>query len=399
MNIKFQFQLQSLIIITETTIHNSKTNMIFVFLSLVALSCAFIYLYVKDVYSYWERRGVKYLQPSFPFGNFKSNFLQKQSFAELHDTLYREAPTEPFIGVYGLFRPILLLRDPSLIQKVLIKDFQHFVNRGTFVSEENDPLMAGLFFINGAKWKEFRVKLSPTFTSGKLKAMFTTLTDCANPLKILLNKSAKDKKVVEFREISACYATNTIASVVFGVDVDCITNPNTSFRRYGRKALELNLKNKIRTLMMFLCPKVMNALKLRVFDEDVADFMVAMVKKTTETREKHNVVRKDFLQLLIQLRNTGSVQLDDDKWETVVANDENKKLTFEEMGAHAFLFYAAGFETSSSTIAFCMYEIAKNQKIQRHVQSEIDSVLRKHNGQLTYDSANEMKYLEACIAG
>lgn len=55
-----------------------------------------------------------------------------------------------------------------------------------------------------------------------------------------------------------------------------------------------------------------------------------------------------------------------------------------------------GFETSSSTTFFCLYELAKNPEIQKKVQEEIDQVLKKHDG-ITYDSLAEMKYLECCI--
>lgn len=59
----------------------------------------------------------------------------------------------------------------------------------------------------------------------------------------------------------------------------------------------------------------------------------------------------------------------------------------------------SGFETSSSTLSFCLYELAKNPNIQKKVQQEIDEVKQKYNGQLCYDAVNEMKYLEMCIDG
>lgn len=69
------------------------------------------------------------------------------------------------------------------------------------------------------------------------------------------------------------------------------------------------------------------------------------------------------------------------------------------MAAQTWVFYAAGFETSSSAMSFCLYELAKNQEIQEKVQMEIDEIINKHDGQITYMSVGEMKYLEACMDG
>lgn len=44
-----------------------------------------------------------------------------------------------------------------------------------------------------------------------------------------------------------------------------------------------------------------------------------------------------------------------------------------------------------------MYELAKNPEIQQRVHQEIDDVLERHGGKITYESISDMKYLEACI--
>lgn len=126
-----------------------------------------IYYFAKRSYSYWERKGFKTL-PDFSYlvGHFKSTFSQKASLGDWALELYN-GTKEPFIGIYGIFRPMLLVRDAELIRSILIKDFTNFTDRGIHCDEEYDPLSGNLFALPGQKWKNMRAKLTPTFTSGK----------------------------------------------------------------------------------------------------------------------------------------------------------------------------------------------------------------------------------------
>jgi cytochrome P450 family 6 len=69
------------------------------------------------------------------------------------------------------------------------------------------------------------------------------------------------------------------------------------------------------------------------------------------------------------------------------------------LAAQAFVFFAAGFETSSTTMAFCLYELSLNQGIQDRVREEMDVVLRKHGGKVTYEAVQEMEYLDKVVSG
>ncbi len=47
---------------------------------------------------------------------------------------------------------------------------------------------------------------------------------------------------------------------------------------------------------------------------------------------------------------------------------------------------------------FCMYELSKNQHIQKKVHEELDELLKSRDiNDLTYDAIASMKYLDWCI--
>jgi len=365
----------------------------FMLFSLVLAVC---YAFVKRTYSYWERNGFK-TSPnvSYLFGHLKSAVLQKESAGDCLKRLY-ESTNEPFIGMYSILRPVLLVRDPELVPSILIKDFAYFNDRGTHC-EKYDALSSHLFALPEQRWKNLRTKLTPAFTSGKLKAMFPMIYNSASTLQSSLENLTNEGKLLDVREMAACFTTNVISSVAFGIETDSITNPKNEFRECGRKIFESTIWNAIRMFLNFLAPQIMSVFRIKFADPHVENFLRSIVKQNIEHREKDHVVRKDFFQLLIQLRNTGTVQLDDE-WETVIKGDESQKsLSEDEIAAQTFVFFAAGFETSSTSLAFCMYELAKNQEIQERVHNEIDQVLNKHNGVISYESIMDMKYLNACL--
>lgn len=132
--------------------------------------------------------------------------------------------------------------------------------------------------------------------------------------------------------------------------------------------------------------------------KQVSDFFMNVVKDTVEYREKNNIDRKDFMQLLIQLKNKGRL-VDDENMNNANINEKDNRITIEEIAAQALIFFEAGFETSSTTMTFCLYELAKNKDIQKKLRKEITDVLKKYNGKITYDSLAEMPYLDQTING
>jgi cytochrome P450 family 6 len=71
----------------------------------------------------------------------------------------------------------------------------------------------------------------------------------------------------------------------------------------------------------------------------------------------------------------------------------------DSLAAQAFVFFLGGFETSATTMTFCLYELSLHQDIQERVREEIDAVLKKHDGKVTYEAIQEMQYLDKVVSG
>lgn len=68
------------------------------------------------------------------------------------------------------------------------------------------------------------------------------------------------------------------------------------------------------------------------------------------------------------------------------------------IAAQSAQFFAAGFETTGSTIAFALYELSLNKLVQNRLREEICRVIRKQEG-ISYLAIQEMHYLDMTIRG
>jgi cytochrome P450 family 6 len=274
----------------------------------------------------------------------------------------------------------------------LIKDFASFTDRPVPIDEINDPLSGHLYSLRGKKWHTLREKLSPAFSPRRVKAMFPIIRRCAKVLENYLTRNLNEGvNVFEFRELSARYNTNVISSVAFGIENDCINDPDNIFRKMCEKHFESNFTRRLKEVFLISgCLK--NYLKLKLFEPNVEKFMIAIFKQTVDYREANNFTRNDFMQLLIQLKNKGCISTSNQ------VNDESFYLNLNEITAQACLFFLAGYETTNQTLSFCLFEIVKNPDIQEKIYDEIDNAMFWSDDKvLSYEMVDQMRYLDCCV--
>nr|ABN80240.1 cytochrome P450 [Liposcelis bostrychophila] len=363
-----------------------------------------IYNFYQKKFKHWKKYNIPHSKPKFPFGDLISITTMGENFVLTLDRIYKSFEKEKVGGIWAFFHPILIVRDVEVIKDILVKEFMSFHDRGVPVDEKNDPLSAHLFSISGSKWRNLRAKLTPTFTSGKMKMMFPILVESGREMISILEPNAINKDIVEMKDILARFTTDVIASCAFGIDSNSLKNPDTEFRKMGRKIVEPSFANILRNFSFMAMPTLVKIFKIKLIPEYLANFFMGSVRETMDYREQNNVKRNDFMQLLIQLKNKGKLDdVDEIKEKTddgneikeleVEENRSDQKFSFEEAAAQAFIFFVAGFETSSTTMVLALYELALQPEIQEKVRNEIKTVLGKHNGKITYEAAFGMDYL------
>lgn len=52
-----------------------------------------------------------------------------------------------YVGFYEFTNKLVVIRDVELLKKMMVKDFEHFVNHRYYIPEDIDPLVGGHLFI------------------------------------------------------------------------------------------------------------------------------------------------------------------------------------------------------------------------------------------------------------
>lgn len=73
--------------------------------------------------------------------------------------------------------------------------------------------------------------------------------------------------------------------------------------------------------------------------------------------------------------------------------------THSDVVGQVYGLYLAGVESTGVIITCMLYELAKNQDIQHSLHLEITEVLSAFDNQVTYDSVQQMKYLQQIVSG
>lgn len=226
-----------------------------------------------------------------------------------------------------------------------------------------------------------------------MKMMFETFVNTTEHLVDTLKD--KNNQSIEVKDLFERYTADIIASCAFGIDINCIKNPDNELFISGKDIIQ---SMNFRVIVMYLVPhKILHFFNVRLLPKRVEDMFTNIIRKAVEYREANKIERNDIMQSLLKLKNGVTVKDDEDSEQS--KTESAQRLTFEQLAAECSVFFAAGYETSSATLGMACLELALNPDIQNRLRAEIISYLEQTDGKMTYDTISEMKYLDQVVNG
>lgn len=270
----------------------------------VAALLILFYLYYQLYRNYWNKRNVPVLGIKTFYKTLINIFLMRKNLGETLRYLYEENKT-PFLGFYILNQPIVIVNDPIIIKQVVISDFNSFSDHTVPYRTPADMIgTSTLFTTKNPTWKTIRSKLSPFFSSGKLKQMICLMNDVAAEFRDFITEESSHSIRTETKEMCAKYATDVISSCAFGVNSHCFHREKSEFRTCAKRLF--NWSNFIRRFSFsayFIMPSLASALGLKFWEPVAANFLKNFFWHSVQEREKSDFVRHDLIDMLIKLKN------------------------------------------------------------------------------------------------
>ncbi|ODM92848.1 Cytochrome P450 6k1 [Orchesella cincta] len=385
-----------------------------VLLVIVGIVAFFLYTDYKHG-KYFRTRNVTYIGAGFPR---MFRFLTgKIALVEAEELLWADVKKagKSFVGFSDLLSPTFYIADLDLMKNIYVKDFDHFVNRRNFDTPGSDLLLKRMLIsLEGEQWKGIRTKLSPTFTTGKIKRMFG-IFDKSSQLMCEYMRKRVGSAGGEFDicESYSKFAMDVIASSAFGVDsksFECEPGVLSEFEQMGKRfQFNFNPLEFIKLMVMLVAPKFADMLGLQAMDMEPQNYFMRVIKDVMKQRRENGERRDDFLQLMMDVKD-GLLKGEENSKETLevmTGTDDGSgaalhsqseiKFDDDDIVANSVLFLIGGFDTTQSLLIFAAYNLALEQDVQEKLLKEVKASFDKNGGKLTYDEVLGMNYLDMVV--
>jgi len=267
-----------------------------------------IYWYVARNFGKWERLGFPCISGTFPWGSNKELMTQSKHFNLIMKEGYDKFKDKDFYGTYLLGKPILNINSVDIARDILVKNFNHFVNRN---DDKLSKMMDGgdmdqmwnnqMTTLGDDAWKDVRSTFSPIFTSGKMRSMYRFMLEIGSRLTDELGEKAEAGTDFELKDVFGKFSLDTLATCAFGIDPNSFKDKDTVFVKAAARIFTQTFMDNMLVFSRFIpgCQAIQKFFNISIVKPKETRLFTNVIKQTVENRRKTGHRENDLIDLMI----------------------------------------------------------------------------------------------------
>lgn len=348
-----------------------------------ALVVSLFIWWVRKTFTFWKDKGIVHLG-FWEYMRFSYEIYTKP----LNEVVLRYyAKYGRVFGSYQGTVPTLVVGDPEILREVLVSQFKNFADRSESQRVGSDLWRKSLLNLSGDEWKKARSIFVPALNPAKLRKIALKIKATVESATSKVVEAAAQDKPVNISELAEHSALCSTAALNYSVDLEHADKDHPL--RKCLRAISMNFGG-WKLVMLFMMPKIYKLLQPDYPQEAGTNLFKAFVSHLVEERKSKKKEEEDFLQVFMEAEYDWQNATDEK-----TNNAEKRKMSMDEITAQGIIFFVAGVESVAMALTHTAYFLAIHPEFQDKVIAEVDKAISE--GGLSYDSLQEMPYLDASI--
>ena len=232
--------------------------------------------------------------------------------------------------------------------------------------------------------------MTNVFSSGKLKLMTPYIVKCGEQLEAYIDPIVEKGEEMDSRNIASIFTLDAMATSGYGLEINSFINPENTFRKMALTLVGApgygSHTDMLREIFIMTAPGLAKLLGVPHMPTKPTMFLADIIEKTYKHRKDTGEKRNDFIDVIVEeMKNSDMSGVFDEKDKEII------------LVAQAIVLFIIGFDSASIGISIVIHHLINNQDIQDELLEEVDNVLENAGGKITYESLQEMKYLDRVI--
>jgi cytochrome P450 len=297
--------------------------------------------------------------------------LTAEAWAERYGPLYR----------FDLGRrQVVVISDVDAVNDAL-RDRPDGFRRWREILEITEEIgQVGVFSAEGDDWRRMRRLVVTALNSNHLQRYFEVISTCTGRLHRRLHQAALEGQAFEIGTALSAFTVDVTSALAFGHDLNTLERGDDALQEHLHRVFHMTNRR------IFLPVRYWRYFKLpadRALDRSMVEIEKAVTTFIDETRERvaaHPELRDEPRNFL----------------ESMVAAEEGT-FSDEDIVGNVFTLLLAGEDTTSHSMAWTIWSLARRPEIQARWAEEADQVLGDRPYATEYETVDDLRYGEAVL--